>query len=74
MAERVRYNAVQEGLLAICVKNYMRISPPLIVTDDDIDEIAGRLGRALQRSADGYPKDIDFSSSSSLAATAALPA
>ena len=72
MAERIRYNAVAEGLLMICVKNYMRVSPPLIVTEAQIDEIVGRLARACQRAADGFPHDINFSSSGSLAASEPL--
>lgn len=71
MAERIRYNTVLQGLLAICVKNYMRISPPLIVTEAEIDELVGRLGNAIQSAVDGYPSDIDFSTSSSLAASKA---
>jgi 4-aminobutyrate aminotransferase-like enzyme len=69
MAERIRYNTVLQGLLAICVKNYMRISPPLIVTIEEIDEIVGRLESAIQRAIDGHPRDLDFSVSSSLAAS-----
>jgi len=69
MAERIRYNAVLEGLLAICVKNYLRISPPLIISQAELDEIVGRLDTAIGRALDGHPKGIDFSSSSSLAAS-----
>jgi len=68
MGERIRYNAVLEGIVTICVKNYMRIAPPLIVTEAELDDIVGRLETAIQRAVDGYPKDIDFSKSSSLAA------
>jgi 4-aminobutyrate aminotransferase-like enzyme len=71
MAERIRYNTVLQGLLAICVKNYMRISPPLIATYEELDEIVGRLERSIQRAIDGYPKDIEFNTSSSLAASKA---
>ena len=69
MAERIRYNTVLQGLLAICVKNYMRISPPLIVTYEELDELVGRLEQSIQRAVDGYPKDIEFNTSSSLAAS-----
>jgi len=69
MGERIRYDAVLEGVLTICVKNYMRIAPPLIVTEAELDDIVGRLETAIQRAVDGYPKDIDFSASSSLAAS-----
>jgi len=69
MAERIRYNTVLHGLLVICVKNYMRISPPLIVTREEIDELVGRLEQAVQSAVDGYPRDVDFTASSSLAAS-----
>ena len=69
MGERIRYNAVMEGVVTICVKNYMRIAPPLIITEAEIDDVVGRLETAIQRAVDGYPKDIDFTKSSSLAAS-----
>lgn len=69
MGERIRYNAVMEGVVTICVKNYMRLAPPLIITEAEIDDVVGRLTTAIQRAVDGYPKDIDFSKSSSLAAS-----
>jgi 4-aminobutyrate aminotransferase-like enzyme len=69
MAERIRYNAVLEGVVTICVKNYMRIAPPLIITEAEIDDVVGRLETAVRRAVDGYPKDIDFTKSSSLAAS-----
>jgi 4-aminobutyrate aminotransferase-like enzyme len=69
MAERIRYNALLEGLATIAVKNFIRICPPLIITEAEIDEVFGRLQTAIQRAQDGLPKDLDFSSSSSLAAT-----
>jgi 2,2-dialkylglycine decarboxylase (pyruvate) len=70
MAERIRYNAMLAGTAFICVKNIIRICPPLIITEAEIDDAVGRLERAINRSADGHPKDIDFTASSSLAATA----
>jgi hypothetical protein len=53
------------------VKNYLRISPPLIVSLAEIDEIVGRLEESLRRAIDGHPKGVDFTSSSSLAASRA---
>ena len=69
MGERIRYNAMLEGAAFICVKNLMRVCPPLIITQAELDDAIGRLEVAIQRSMDGFPKDIDFSSSSSLAET-----
>ena len=68
MAERIRYNMMLENMVCICVKNFIRLCPPLIITDAQIDEIVGRLETAIQRAQAGFPKDVDFTSSSSLAA------
>ncbi len=69
MAERIRYNAMMGGVALICVKNFIRICPPLIITGGEIDDVLGRLEAAIKRSVAGHPKDIDFTKSSSLAAT-----
>ena len=49
LAERIRREALAEGLVMISVKNFMRICPPLIVTELEIDDIVGRLGHAISR-------------------------
>lgn len=71
-AERVRVNAVEEGLVLICVKNFLRICPPLIITEDEIDDIVGRLERAVQKAQAGFPERVHFEESSSLSTGAAL--
>jgi len=68
MAERIRYNALLEGLVLIAVKNFVRICPALIITEAEIDEVLQRLDRAVQRAADGFPGNPGYTSSSSLAA------
>lgn len=68
MAERIRYNMMLQGLVCICVKNFIRICPPLIITEAQLEEIGERLERALVRAEAGFPKDVDFTGSSSLAA------
>ena len=68
MAERIRYHALAEGLVMICVKNYIRIAPPLVMTRDEVDDLVGRLGVAIERAKSGRPTGTDFSTSSSLAA------
>ena len=68
MAERIRYYALAEGLVMICVKNFIRISPPAIMTHDEVDDLVGRLGAAIERAKSAKPGEIDFSVSSSLAA------
>ncbi len=69
MAERIRYNAMLAGAAFICVKNFIRICPPLIITEAELDDAIGRLELAIERSIQGHPEDIDFSASSSLAAS-----
>lgn len=68
MAERIRYNALLEGLVLIAVKNFIRICPALIITEAEIDETLARLETALKQAMAGYPKDVDFASTGSLAA------
>ncbi len=68
LAERIRREALAEGLVMISVKNFMRICPPLIVTELEIDDIVGRLGHAISRAVANRSGGIDFSTSSSLAA------
>ena len=70
MAERIRYNALLEGLVLIAVKNFIRLCPPLIITEAEIDEVLHRLETAIGRAMDGYPHDLEYSTSSSLAARA----
>ena len=68
MAERIRYHALLEGLVLICVKNYIRICPPIITTQSEIDDIVGRLGVALARAGQGAPAQTDYRKTGSLAA------
>jgi 4-aminobutyrate aminotransferase-like enzyme len=67
MAERIRYNAMMEGVVTIAVKHYVRFCPPLIITEAEIKDVIGRLDIAIKRAMDGYPKDVDFRHSGSLA-------
>ena len=67
MAERIRLNAALSGVIVICVKNFIRVCPPLTVTGAGIAEIADRLAHAIRRSLDGHPRDVDFRTTSSLA-------
>ncbi|MEC9453803.1 MAG: aspartate aminotransferase family protein [Pseudomonadota bacterium] len=67
MAERIRYNAALEGLIYICVKNFMRFCPPLIISEAEIDQALAGLERAIKQALAGYPKDVEFRASSSLA-------
>jgi len=67
MAERIRYNAMIEGVVLICVKNYIRLCPPLIITEAQLADVLGRLETAIKRAEEGFPTTTNISSSSSLA-------
>ena len=69
LAERIRREAMLEGIVMIAVKNFMRICPPLIIKENEIDDIVGRLDKAITRAVGNQTLEIEFSSSSSLAAT-----
>ncbi|MDA9975413.1 hypothetical protein N9F34_01045 [Alphaproteobacteria bacterium] len=45
----------------------IRICPALTITEVEINEILGRLEVAIERSVAGSPRDLDFSTLSSLA-------
>ncbi|MFQ5953759.1 MAG: aspartate aminotransferase family protein [Kiloniellales bacterium] len=68
VAEQIRYHALHEGLVMICVKNYLRLCPPSIITTDELDDVVGRLEAAIQRAEEGRPVATRVSKSSSLAA------
>ena len=67
MAERIRYNAMLEGVVLICVKNYIRLCPPITITDAQLADVLGRLETAIKRAEEGYLTIANISSSSSLA-------
>lgn len=50
MAERMRLNALREGLVLIAVQNFVRLCPPLVTTESELEDILGRLDAALLRS------------------------
>ena len=70
-AERIRHNALREGLVLLTSRNCIRLCPPLTITDDQLDEAVGRLTAALVRTEQGEPKGLDlagaYDTSSSLA-------
>jgi len=65
-AERIRYNLMIAGVATIAVKNMIRIVPPVIITEEEIDDVIGRFVAAIRRAQDGYPRNINFRQSSSL--------
>jgi len=67
MAERIRYNAMLEGVVLICVKNFIRLCPALVITEAEIDDIIGRLETAITRAEAGHGGGRDIAASGSLA-------
>ena len=67
MAERIRYHALEEGLLLIVVKNYVRFCPPLIASHEELDDMVGRLDGAIAKAELGLDIGTDLSASGSLA-------
>lgn len=68
MAERIRYNAAAKGALFICVKNFIRIAPPSIISDAEFDDALDRLEDAIKLAESGHPRDVELFGSGSLAA------
>jgi putrescine aminotransferase len=46
-----REHCIAEGLVMRAVRDVMVLAPPLIISEAEIDEIALRAGRALERTA-----------------------
>ena len=59
-AERIRFNAISEGLLLLTSRNCIRLVPPLTITEAELDDVVGRLEAALQKTLDGEPRGIDL--------------
>ncbi len=71
MAERIRFNAVAEGVIVLTSRNNIRLVPPLTITEDELDDVIGRLEQAMVKAERGEPSELDlmadYDSSSSLA-------
>ncbi len=71
MAERIRFNAVGEGVILLTSRNNIRLVPPLTITEDELGDVCGRLEAAMVKSERGEPSDLDlmdgYDDSSSLA-------
>jgi 4-aminobutyrate aminotransferase-like enzyme len=70
-AERIRFNGLSEGLLLLTSRNCIRLVPPLIISEAELDDAVGRLERALEKTQAGEPRGLDllkaYNESSSLA-------
>jgi 4-aminobutyrate aminotransferase-like enzyme len=72
MAERIRYFAALEGVLSNAVKNFIRLCPPLIISESELDVALGRLEVAIGRARTNKTISFDLSRSSSLATNEVL--
>lgn len=58
MAEKIRVNALELGLVLIVVRNFIRLCPSLIATESDLADIVERLTIAIQQAESGYSPSI----------------
>lgn len=58
MMHRIRWNALEEGLLVAGGTNVLKMLPALIVSPAEIDEAIEKLGRAIRRALEGEPKGV----------------
>jgi len=55
---RIRWNALEEGLLVAGSSNVLKMFPALTITTAEIDEGVDKLERAIKRAVDGYPRGV----------------
>jgi 2,2-dialkylglycine decarboxylase (pyruvate) len=58
MMHRIRWNAVEEGLIVAGNGNVLKMFPALIVTHAEIDEGVEKLDRAIRRALNGEPRGV----------------
>lgn len=56
-AEAIRVCALEHGLVLIAVRNYVRVCPSLVATEDELDEMTARLAAAVAQVESGYRPD-----------------
>jgi 4-aminobutyrate aminotransferase-like enzyme len=56
---RIRWNALEEGLLLAGSSNVLKIFPALIITPAEIDEGVEKLDRAIRRAREGEPRGVE---------------
>ena len=59
MMHRIRWNALEEGLLIAGSSNVLKMFPALIIEPAEIDEGVEKLERAIRRAMDGHPRGVD---------------
>lgn len=59
LMQRIRYNAIDSGLLIGGSGNVLKIFPALIITEQELDEGVAILERAIRLALDGHPRGVD---------------
>jgi len=58
MMHRIRWNALEEGVLVAGSSNVLKMCPALTITPAEIDEGVAKLERAIKRALDGQPRGV----------------
>jgi 4-aminobutyrate aminotransferase-like enzyme len=56
---RIRWNALEQGLLIAGSGNVLKMFPALIITREEIDEGVDKLDRAIRRALEGHPRGVE---------------
>jgi 4-aminobutyrate aminotransferase-like enzyme len=67
MMHRIRWNALEEGLLVAGSSNVLKMFPALTITPAEVDEGVDKLERAVKRALDGQPRGVDRFTTTSVA-------
>lgn len=59
LMHRIRWNALDAGLLMAGSGNVLKMFPALVITREDIDEGVDKLERAVRRALDGHPRGVE---------------
>lgn len=59
LMQRIRYNAIDNGLLIGGSGNVLKIFPALIITEEELDEGVAILERAIRLALDGHPRGVE---------------
>ena len=59
LMQRIRYNAVANGLLIGGSGNVLKIFPALIITEQELDEGVAIIDRAIRLALDGHPRGVE---------------
>jgi 4-aminobutyrate aminotransferase-like enzyme len=67
MMHRIRWNALEEGLLVAGSSNVLKMFPALIIEPADIEEGVEKLERAIKRAIEGHPRGVTRFTTTSVA-------